>query len=52
MQSQLHGVARDRSMYQKIATFLASSGYELTWQQLQDKKKKKKKKKKTPHIEV
>ncbi len=37
IQSQLDGVARNRVVYQKIATALAELGYELTWQQCRTK---------------
>ena len=33
IQTQLDGVARNRIIYQKIATELAELGYERTWQQ-------------------
>ena len=40
MQDQLDGVSKNRSCTKKKkakkATFLALSGYELTWQHLQD----------------
>lgn len=35
--SQLDGVARNRSVYQKIATSLADAGFERTWQQCKTK---------------
>ena len=37
IQTQLDGVARNRSIYQQIATALADLGYERTWQQCKTK---------------
>ena len=37
VQSKLDGVARNRTVYQKISTALSDLGYERTWQQCRTK---------------
>ena len=37
LQSQLDGVARNRSVYEKIAASLVDSGFDRTWQQCKTK---------------
>ena len=39
VQSQLDGVARNRSMFEKIATAMADLGFDRTWQQCKTKVK-------------
>ena len=37
VQSELDGVARNRSIFERIARALAAKGYEKTWQQCRTK---------------